>query len=57
MPEITIDPQKIMQARILFDQLIWQIVDATKPEKTQSREWYADNGISDKIMELWELIE
>ena len=57
MPEITIDPQKIMQARILFDQLIWQIVDATKPEKTQSREWYAHNGISDKINELWELIK
>ena len=57
MPEITIDPQKIMQARILFDHLIWQIVDATKPEKTEWREWYADNGISDKIKELWELIK
>ena len=57
MPEITIDPQKIMQSRFSFDQLIWRIVNATKPRKTDSFEWYGDNGISDKNNELWELIE
>jgi len=57
MPKITVDPKEVMATHIYFDHLIWQIVDATKPEKTQSREWYADNGISDKIRELWELIK
>jgi len=57
MPEISFDPQKIIQSRFSFDQLIWRILNATKPEKTDSSEWYANNGISDKIQELWELIK
>ena len=57
MPEITIDPQKIMQVRILFDHLIWQIIHKAKPEKLVLSNWYAEDGVSDKIMELWELIK
>ena len=56
MPEISFDPQKIKQSNSLFHDLIWQIFRGINPEKAYSTKWYADNGISDKIQELWELI-
>jgi len=56
MPEITIDPQKIIQPTDLLD-LIWKIVKVINPEKANSIEWYAHDGIFDKIQELWELIK
>ena len=57
MPEIIIDPKEAMATHFNFDHLIWQIVKTTKPEKTNSIEWYSNNSISDKIKELWELIK
>ena len=57
MPKITIDTQQVITTRFNFDQLIWRIVNETKPEKTTLSEWYAKGGISDKIEELWELIK
>jgi len=57
MPEIKIDPKKIMSDYSRFEHLIWRIVYATKPEKANSIEWYVDGGLSDKIKELWELIK
>jgi len=57
MSEICFEPKSIMRSRFYFDHLIWQIVQTTNPEKTNSIEWYADNGISVKIKELFELIK
>ena len=56
MPKITIDPKEAMATRFNFDHLIWQIIHNANPEKVIPN-WYAPNGISDKINELWELIK
>lgn len=56
MPEISFDPYKIIQATDLLD-LIWQIVKEINPEIAYSGRWYADDGIFDKIQELWEVIK
>ena len=57
MPEISFDPQKIKQSEFLFADFIWQIVKEINPEIAYSGRWYAEDGVSDKINELWELIE
>jgi len=57
MPKITIDPKEAMATRYNFDHLIWQIIHKAKPEKLVLSNWYAEDGVSDKIMELWELIK
>ena len=57
MPKITIDPKEAMATRYNFDHLIWQIIHKAKPEKLVLSNWYAEDGVSDKIQELWELIK
>ena len=57
MPEIKIKTEMVMSSWTDFEHLIWRIVNTTKPEKAGGSGWYADNGISDKIKELWELIK
>ena len=56
MPKFTIDPKEAMATHFNFDHLIWQIIHKANPKKVVTSEWYADNGIFDKIKELWELI-
>ena len=57
MPGIKIDPKGIMSQWELFDHLIWRLVIATNPKRTEGSVWYARDGIHDKIRELWELIK
>ena len=56
MPEITIDASQVMATIYNFDHLIWKIIHKANPEKVMP-DWYAEDGVSDKINELWELIK